>query len=130
MFDILTRPGPDLSPVERDEVKKVARVMLDKLKVAVVLDWRQRAQARAHVRLTIEDALDDGLPRAYTPELYQQKVAAVFEHVFGSYQGTGRARSRRLPSGPRRAGPPQPAWRVDADDRFFAGPEERPFPSL
>jgi type I restriction enzyme, R subunit len=49
-------------------------------------DWRQRAQARAQVRLAIEDTLDDGLPRAYTPDLYEEKVAAVFEHVFESYR--------------------------------------------
>ena len=56
-------------------VKKVARQLLEKVKVAVVLDWRQKSQARARVRLTIEDTLDEGLPRAYTPELFEQKVA-------------------------------------------------------
>jgi type I restriction enzyme R subunit len=82
IFDILTRPGPDLTPAERDEVKKVARVLLDKLKAAIVLDWRQKGQARARVRLAIEDTLDEGLPAAYTPELYGRKVSAVFEHVY------------------------------------------------
>jgi len=89
VFDILTRPGPELSPEERDEVKKVARALLEKLKTAIVLDWRRRAQARAQVRLAIEDTLDEGLPSAYTPALYQQKAAAVFEHVFESYPGGG-----------------------------------------
>jgi type I restriction enzyme R subunit len=37
------------------------------------------------LKLGIEDALDTGLPRAYTPELYQLKCAAVFEHVYESY---------------------------------------------
>ena len=41
--------------------------------------------ARAQLKLAIEDALDSGLPRAYTPERYQQKCAAVFEHVYESY---------------------------------------------
>jgi type I restriction enzyme R subunit len=91
VFDILTRPGPELSSEERDEVKKVARALLEKLKSAVVLDWRQRAQARAQVRLAIEDTLDDGLPRAYTPDLYERKVAAVFEHVFEAYHGDGKS---------------------------------------
>jgi type I restriction enzyme R subunit len=89
VFDILTRPGPDLSAEEREEVKKVARQLLERLKAALVLNWRQKSQARAQVRLAIEDALDDGLPRAYSPELYQHKVTAVFEHVFESYQGEG-----------------------------------------
>ena len=89
VFDILTRPGPDLSPPERDEVKKVAKALLEKVKAAVVLNWRQKAQARARVRLAIEDSLEEGLPRAYTPQLYQSKVSAVFEHVFESYQDEG-----------------------------------------
>jgi type I restriction enzyme R subunit len=89
VFDILTRPGPDLSPAERDEVKKVTKGLLEKVKAAVVLNWRQKAQARARVRLAIEDSLEEGLPRAYTPQLYQSKVSAVFEHVFESYQDEG-----------------------------------------
>lgn len=91
VFDILTRPGPDLRPEEQAEVKKVARQLLSRLKNVLVLNWRQKAQARAQVQLAIEDALDEGLPRAYTPELYQGKVAAVFEHVFESYQGEGKS---------------------------------------
>jgi type I restriction enzyme R subunit len=35
--------------------------------------------------LSIEDALDSGLPRAYTPEIYRQKCSAIFEHVYESY---------------------------------------------
>ena len=89
VFDILTRPGPDLNRPERDEVKKVAKALLDKVKAASVLDWRQKAQARARVKLAIEDTPDGGLPLAYTPELYRTKVSAVFEHVFESYQDEG-----------------------------------------
>lgn len=89
VFDILTRPGPNLSAEERAEVKKLARVLLEKVRSALVLDWRQKAQARAQVRLVIEDTLEEGLPRAYSPELYQSKVAALFEHVFESYHGEG-----------------------------------------
>jgi len=89
VFDILTRPGPELSPEEREEVKKVARQVLERLKSLLALDWRRQTQARAQVRLAIEDTLDTGLPKAYTPELYQGKCSALFEHVFESYQGEG-----------------------------------------
>ena len=88
VFDLLTRPGPDLSDEEREEVKKVARLLLKRVKQALVIDWRQKAQARAQVRLAIEDELDDGLPGAYSPELYQQKCSAVFEHVFETFPQT------------------------------------------
>lgn len=89
IFDILTRPGPSLSPDEREEVKKVARRVLGRLKSLLALDWRRQVQARAKVRLAIEDTLDGGLPKPYTPELYQSKCSAVFEHVYESYYGEG-----------------------------------------
>jgi len=85
IFDILTRPAPELSTEERAEVKKAARELLARLKALLVLNWRQKAAARSQLKLTIEDTLDSCLPRAYTPELYSQKCAAVFEHVYESY---------------------------------------------
>jgi type I restriction enzyme R subunit len=91
IFDILTRPGPDLTTQEHEEVKKVARQLLDRLKELLVIGWRQRVGSRARVRLAIEDALDEGLPRAYWKELYQTKCTAVFEHVYESYQGEGKS---------------------------------------
>ncbi len=85
IFDLLTRPAPDLSAEERAEVKKVAKDLLTRLKDLLVLNWRAKAAARSSLKLAIEDTLDTGLPRAYTPELYKQKVSAVFEHVYESY---------------------------------------------
>jgi type I restriction enzyme, R subunit len=91
IFDILTRPGPDLSSEEREEVKRVAKQLLDRLKALLVLGWRLKIGARAQVRMAIEDALDDGLPRAYSKDLYQTKCTAVFEQVYESYQGEGKS---------------------------------------
>jgi type I restriction enzyme R subunit len=85
LFDILTRPAPELSTAERAEVKKVARELLTRLKTLLVLNWRQKSAARSQLKLTIEDTLDNGLPRAYTPELYNRKCSAIFEHMFESY---------------------------------------------
>jgi type I restriction enzyme R subunit len=85
IFDILTRPAPELSADERAEVKKVARELLNKMKLLLVLNWRQKSTARSQLKLTIEDVLDTGLPRTYTPELYRQKCSALFEHVYESY---------------------------------------------
>ncbi len=85
IFDILTRPAPELSTEERNEIKKVAHELLTRLKELLVLNWRQKASARSQVKLTIEDVLDTGLPRAYTPEVYQTKCSAIFEHVYESY---------------------------------------------
>lgn len=76
---------PELNPEERAEVKKVARELLARLKELLVLNWRQKSAVRSRVKLAIEDTLDSGLPRAYTPDLYQQKCSTVFEHVFEKY---------------------------------------------
>ena len=85
IFDILTRPAPELSADERAEVKKVARELLNKMKLLLVLNWRQKSTALSQLKLTIEDVLDTGLPRNYTTELYRQKCSALFEHVYESY---------------------------------------------
>jgi type I restriction enzyme, R subunit len=89
VFDILTRPGPDLSPEERAEIKRVSHNLLDRLKGILTLDWRKRVTTRARVQEAIEGILDEGLPRAYTPELYQGKCKALFEHVYENYPGSG-----------------------------------------
>jgi type I restriction enzyme, R subunit len=91
IFDILTRPSPELTTEERDEVKKVAHLLLEQLNALLVLDWRQRASTRAQVRLQIEDTLDQGLPRAYTKELYEEKCTVLFEHMCESYMGDGKS---------------------------------------
>lgn len=89
VFDILTRPAPELAPEERAEVKKVAKELLGRLKQLLVLEWRQKATARSRVKLAIEELLDQGLPRSYTPDLYKQKCSAVFEHFYESYGDRG-----------------------------------------
>jgi type I restriction enzyme R subunit len=73
-------------------VKATAKELLSTLKAGkLVLDWRKRQQARAEVRVTIEKMLDQGLPKAYTPELFAQKSTAVFQHVYEAYYGAGRS---------------------------------------
>jgi len=85
VFDILTRPAPELSTDERAEVKKVARQLLERLKNLLVIDWRKTRRARASVEDAIKDLLDDGLPRAYSKDFYEQKCSAVFEHFYENY---------------------------------------------
>lgn len=91
LFDILTKPEFDITDKEKAEVKKVARMLLQTLKEAkLVLDWRKKQRTRADVYTTVKTVLDE-LPRAYTPELYQQKCDTVYQHVYDSYPGEGRS---------------------------------------
>ncbi len=49
-------------------------MLLQALKEAkLLLDWRKKQRTRADVYTTVKSILDE-LPRAYTPELYQQKM--------------------------------------------------------
>ncbi len=91
MFDLLTRPNTALSEQEKAEVKKVARSLLETLKrEKLVLDWRNKQQARANVKVTIEEMLDM-LPPSYTLDIYSQLCTDVFQHVYESYFGQGKS---------------------------------------
>jgi len=92
LFDLLTKPEIGMTISDRNKVKATARGLLATLKESkLVLDWRKRQQARAEVRVTIEKMLDEGLPRIYTPELFQQKSTALFQHIYDAYYGAGRS---------------------------------------
>ncbi len=90
LFDLLvTKDHIELTDKERATVKQAVRELLDTLKSEkLVLDWRKRQRTRAQVRVTIERMLDKELPRAYTPELYNQVCAEVYNHVYERY-GSG-----------------------------------------
>ena len=85
VFDLLTRPGPELSIDEKEEVKKVAHLLHQRLQRLITFNWRQTIQARALVKNAIEETLDEGLPRAYAPDLYKNKCGVVFEHIYETY---------------------------------------------
>jgi type I restriction enzyme, R subunit len=90
VFDILTKPEPDLTEKEREQVKAVARFLLKTLKdEKLVLDWQKKEQARGAVRQVIELTLDRKLPEAYDEELFNVKCDALYRHVYDAYQGGG-----------------------------------------
>jgi len=92
IFDLLTKPEPDLKEKEKQQVKLVARELLEKLKAdKLVLDWKKRLQTRAAVQVTIENVLNVGLPRIYSPELYTQKCESIYQHVYDTYYGQGKS---------------------------------------
>jgi type I restriction enzyme R subunit len=91
LFDLLTKPDPQLSKRDETEVKKVARALLEALKrERLVLDWRKKQQTRAAVRQCIEIELDK-LPPVYAPEIYQRKCELAYQHVYDAYFGEGRS---------------------------------------
>ncbi len=91
VFDLLTKPEPSLTDKEKDEVKKISKDLLETLKKEkLVLDWRKRQQARASVRVAVEEKLDE-LPDAYPEDIYWAKCNLVYQHVYDHYFGSGRS---------------------------------------
>jgi type I restriction enzyme R subunit len=89
MFDLLTKPEVSLTKKQQNDVKKVVRELLEKLKgEKLVLEWRSRQQSRAGVRVAIEETLDQ-LPNVYSKPLYNAKCDLIYQHVFDSYFGGG-----------------------------------------
>lgn len=92
IFDLLTSPEPKLTKKEKDEVKKVAREMLQKLKAEKlkVIDWRLKMQARADVESTIW-AYCRKLPDPYSLDLKREKRIRTYAHIYENYFGAGRS---------------------------------------
>jgi type I restriction enzyme R subunit len=92
VFDLLTKPAPDLTEKERRTVKLLAKQLLEKLKAEkLVIDWRKFSRLRAGVKAAISDTLED-LPETYTDDLYEAKCAVIYNHIFESYYGEGKSR--------------------------------------
>jgi type I restriction enzyme, R subunit len=91
LFDILTKPEPNLTKFEEAEAKKVCRELLATLKrEKLILDWREKQQARAAVMQGIKLAFVR-LPSTFTRELREEKRARAYAHVYDHYYGAGQS---------------------------------------
>ena len=91
LFDILTKPEPVLTKAEEAEVKKVCRELLDALKrEKLVLDWREKQQARAAVMTTLKQEMRR-LPAAFSKDIRAEKFARAYAHVYDHYFGAGQS---------------------------------------
>ena len=91
IFDILTKPEPVLTKAEEADVKKVCRELLATLKrEKLVLDWREKQQAKAGVMRAMKSALrPPNLPGAFTKDIRLEKMARAYAHVYDHYAGPG-----------------------------------------
>lgn len=92
LFDIITKPAPEMSDNEVTQVKAMCRELLKTLKQEkLVLDWRKKAQAKGDVRRTLEIVFDRGLPESFDEAVYNEKCEAAFHHLMTSYYGGGQS---------------------------------------
>jgi len=83
MFDLLTKPEPDLSDKEKKDVKAVARILYDKLLEGILtLDWRKKQEKKAEVQVAIKTILNDGLPQVYDKRIFDDKRTAIYDYVY------------------------------------------------
>jgi type I restriction enzyme R subunit len=87
LFDILTKPEPVLTKAQEAEVKKVCKELLATLKrEKLVLDWREKQQAKAAVMQTLKMELRR-LPEPYSKQIQAEKFARAYAHIFDSFAG-------------------------------------------
>jgi len=93
VFDILIKPKLKLTKKKEQEIKTIAKDLLEKLKEQkFVLDWKKRTRTRADVQVTIEDILWKSLPEPpYSAEIKKEKCILVYQHVYDSYHGVGQS---------------------------------------
>ena len=89
IFDLLTKPEPELTKAEAITVKGAAKKLLERVEDKLVLDWKRRQHTRSAVKVAVKDVLDAELPEVYGPELFDRKVDAIFDHIYASYSDNG-----------------------------------------
>ena len=94
IYDLLTKPAPELTQTELAKVKASAKKLLAHVEETIALDWRKRQQTRSAVRAGIGVVLDAELPDAYGPALFDEKCDRIYEHVYSSYYDDGASHLR------------------------------------
>ena len=86
IFDLLTKPAPVLTKAQEIEVKRVARELLEKLRVLVAgIDWLRGRQSRAAVLSEIRFKLNELPEEPYPEPLWNAKVDQVWDFVLQRY---------------------------------------------
>ena len=65
IFDLLTKPAPELTDGELRKVRAAAQRLLAHIEETLVLDWKKKEESKAALRVAIRRVLDDELPEAY-----------------------------------------------------------------
>ena len=86
IFDLLTKPAPVLTKPQENEVRRVARELLEKLRMLVSgVDWMRGRQSRAAVLSEIRFKLNE-LPEEPCPEMvWNDKIQNVWLFVQSRY---------------------------------------------
>lgn len=89
IFDLLTKPAPELTDGELRKVRTAAQRLLTHIEETLVLDWKKKEESKAALRVAIRRVLDDELPEAYGREIFDEKRQAIYEHIYASFGNDG-----------------------------------------
>ena len=89
IFDLLTKPAPELTDGELRKVRAAAQRLLTHIEETLVLDWKKKEESKAALRVAIRRVLDDELPEAYGREIFDEKRQAIYEHIYASFGNEG-----------------------------------------
>jgi type I restriction enzyme R subunit len=86
IFDLLTNPEPKLTKAEEQEVKRVARSLLEKLRdLTGAIDWVRGQETRGAVWTEIRQRLNELPEDPYPQALWDNKVEQVWDFVLRRY---------------------------------------------
>lgn len=68
------------------EVKATTRLLLEKIRDDLVIDWRKKQRAKDRGRYRIQDVLDSR-PEPYDSKTWSNVFDAVYQHVKPAYRG-------------------------------------------
>lgn len=86
IFDLLTNPEPKLTKAEEQDVKRVARSLLEKLhNLTGAIDWVRGQETRGAVWTEIRQRLNELPENPYPQALWDNKVEQVWDFVLRRY---------------------------------------------
>ncbi|ARO23977.1 type I site-specific deoxyribonuclease HsdR subunit protein [Rhizobium sp. TAL182] len=86
IFDLLVKPEPKLTKAEEQEVKRVARSLLEKLhELTGAIDWVRGQETRGAVWTAIRQRLNELPENPYPQALWDSKVNQVWDFVLRRY---------------------------------------------
>ncbi|MBR9728589.1 type I restriction endonuclease subunit R [Shewanella intestini] len=89
VFDLMTKVVP-LNEKERNNIKRIAKELVDNMKDILVIDWRKKQRTKARVRNFIEEKLDE-LPDSFDDELWPKACSDIYMHIYEKYPGQGQS---------------------------------------
>ncbi|TCA34333.1 type I restriction endonuclease subunit R [Rhizobium leguminosarum bv. viciae] len=86
IFDLLIKPEPKLTKAEQQDVKRVARSLLEKLhELTGAIDWVRGQETRGAVWTAIRQRLNELPENPYPQALWDSKVEQVWDFVLRRY---------------------------------------------